>query len=619
MALEIPLRPSILALHSVIFRARREEASPPFHKKILEAFAGPDRLVVAQAFRGAAKTSLAEEVMLLEAVRGAIDYGIIVGNSLDSAIERVAAIKYEIESNETLIEVCGELKGETWREDEIVLANGTKIKAFGVGQQIRGKKEKRSRRPDFIVCDDLEDEENARTPEARKKLLSWVMRALYPALHPKKGRLRLIGTPMDTDSLIVRLSQSKDFVSLAFPVMDADGNPLWPERFGPDEIERIRNLYHEAGDPDGYEQEYLLNPRGKTETVFEIARISRTLASTVPEGPTYSFCDPARSVKSSSARTAHVVWRWIGDTLVVLEAKGHFHKPSETIGELFRIAEEWDIVEMGVEKDGLEEYLMEPLYDRMREMDRNLPVEGHMAPRDRDKIRFMMGLQPLVQAGKLMVTERCEDLIRELEMFPRGRVDVVNALAYAPRMRRGKPVYSHLAKLEDVVRRSGETWLCGLSDGAHQFSAILVQPRDRLEIVESFEGSGTSLGEEWLALVSEVRRDDPAVTLWLPEEEEKKPFGLASVLRRTGRIYHRMRDGLPGSMEKAIAEKAIVFGLRSKSVRNAINGGYQWEGNQERLREGPAYRVARLCEAAWERWRISTAIKDAPSHYRFGG
>ena len=82
------------ALHDALFRSRREEPTPLFHAEILKVMMGSDRLVDVQAFRGAAKTSLAEEAILMELVRGGASYALYIGNSLDSAIERVETLKY---------------------------------------------------------------------------------------------------------------------------------------------------------------------------------------------------------------------------------------------------------------------------------------------------------------------------------------------------------------------------------------------------------------------------------------------------------------------------------------------------------------------------------------------
>ncbi len=611
------------ALHQLVFQGRREERTPRFHYAVLEALRSDDRLVAIQAFRGAAKTSLGEETMLMELLEGRAGYGLIVGNSLDSAIERVETIKYEIETNEMIALRYGHQVGPMWRQGEIELANGAKLKAFGVGQQIRGKKEKHSRRPDFILCDDLEDEENARTDEARRKLMSWFLRALLPALHPKKGRLRVIGTPMGPDSLMVKLARHKGFRTLRFPILDASGESMWPERFATAEVENIRRLYVEAGDGDGFEQEYMLNPVGKENRVFQTEKVGRMSAALMPQGPVVSACDPARKAIGKVARTGHAVYSWVGDTLYVREAKGYYHKPSQTIDELFRLNRRWAPVEMGIEKDGLEDYLMEPLSVAMTEKGDVLPVVALAAPRDRDKTTFILGLQPFLEAGRIVVSEFCEDLVAEMEAFPRGRVDVLNALAYAVRTRKGKSLYNVvLRKTECPVIPSRDKWLVGESDGANTVWWVLAQiGPSRVEIVEAGKRLCRSLSDEWMGVVSEARRDYGGVKVWTTVQDERLSGGVSATMRRQGVLSYRTPEVPVGCMATALANGDVVVTGENGTlpVLHALNGGYRWDAEKDQLVEGDASRFGRLVEVVWSQWAQEKRGQQAPRHYQFGG
>ena len=62
------------------------------------------------------------------------------------------------------------MKGEdTWKSGTIKTTNRVKVDAVGSGKKLRGRKN-RSWRPDLIVLDDIENDENVNTPEQRKKL-----------------------------------------------------------------------------------------------------------------------------------------------------------------------------------------------------------------------------------------------------------------------------------------------------------------------------------------------------------------------------------------------------------------------------------------------------------------
>ena len=50
--------------------------------------------------------------------------------------------------------------------------NGVKVTALGAGQKIRGRRNK-AMRPDIIVVDDIENDENTQSEDSRQKLFDW--------------------------------------------------------------------------------------------------------------------------------------------------------------------------------------------------------------------------------------------------------------------------------------------------------------------------------------------------------------------------------------------------------------------------------------------------------------
>lgn len=114
------------------------------------------------------------------AVYGYKHYIIILSDSSEQAEGFLVDIKTELEENAALKEDFGELEGKVWKSSVILLANGVKIEAIGSGKKIRGRRHKQWR-PDLIVCDDLENDENVNTPEQRKKLRDWFYKAVSKA------------------------------------------------------------------------------------------------------------------------------------------------------------------------------------------------------------------------------------------------------------------------------------------------------------------------------------------------------------------------------------------------------------------------------------------------------
>ena len=62
--------------------------------------------------------------------------------------------------------------------DDFVTLNDVRLKARGRGQRLRGLKHKQ-RRPDLIILDDIENDQQARSPDLVKGGPSWVTGAVY--------------------------------------------------------------------------------------------------------------------------------------------------------------------------------------------------------------------------------------------------------------------------------------------------------------------------------------------------------------------------------------------------------------------------------------------------------
>ena len=113
-------------------------------------------------------------------------YILLVSESLDQSLSHLARIKSELTENENIHRYFGNLGEETaikWQEKDIILANETRIKAFGSGQKMRGVIHKHTR-PTLIILDDVESEKNSKTIESRVDLRKWVSEAVLPTLTP---------------------------------------------------------------------------------------------------------------------------------------------------------------------------------------------------------------------------------------------------------------------------------------------------------------------------------------------------------------------------------------------------------------------------------------------------
>jgi len=449
--------------HQALFRHRHGDTTPPFHRDLIDMWHSRDPYGLAMVFREGGKSTIAEESFVIGSGYQLFHNAMIIGSTEKRAFERLRAIKHEIEHNELVEALFGRLVGATWNEGEIILANGVRIIALGRGQSLRGTKHLHFR-PDFCFCDDIEEEENVNTPEAREETLSWFMRVVIPAMD-KWGRIRVNATPLDREALPYALQRRLGWKTLVVPIeyVDEHGErqAAWPSRYPLDWIDAKKRAFESVGKLDDYMREYMCvaeDPKRKSFTadMFKIEPRVRTWH------PTYAFLDPARTTKVTSASTGWAVWSWVGNRLIVWDGGGGFWKPDEIVGKLFTLDQEYKCLTIGVEETGLNEFLMQPIRQEMLRRGVLLPVRAMNAPRDKN--RFIEALQPFFVAGEITFAKDLPELRAQFLNFPSGKIDGPNALAYALLMRGGQAVYGefcgdHVAI--DVHLRANElAFLC---------------------------------------------------------------------------------------------------------------------------------------------------------------
>lgn len=451
------------AAHKYIFPHRHKDVDPEFHAEIIKLFNDPHPKVALMAFRGGAKSTLLEEYVLLSLLFREEIYALFVGPKWESACEHLEPIRNEIETNDIIFKLFGDQRAVPWSMDELQLVNGGKVKAVGAGQSMRGTKSK-NERPTLAAIDDLEDEANIATEESRRRTDRWLTGTLIPALHPTKGKVRFIGTAIHPKALITKKCEDARWLSRTFPIMYIDDSgkecSSWEARFPMHWIEERRADYLSSGNLIEFEQEYMCRAEDIAGKPFQASMIK---VAPAPQHylPVEIVVDPARTVKRRSARTGYVAGSWMGNKLIVHEAMGAFHKPDEIINTIFEWNKKFNPVHIGVESNSLEEFIMQPLREKVLQTGISLPIVDLRAPKD--KIDFIKGLQPFYMSGSVVHAKHLPDLDTELLQFPTGRMDVPNALAYFLRMRAGRVVYEDFTSEHIVpvigVHQSMPCWL----------------------------------------------------------------------------------------------------------------------------------------------------------------
>ena len=158
--------------------------------------------------RGHAKsTVMSLKNALHAALYGYKRYILLVSDTETQAVGFLDAIKSELEENPRILRDFGEQPGKkTWKTSSILLANGCRIDAVGSGQKLRGRRN-HERRPDLILCDDIENDEGVRTAEQRDKLAAWFYKAVCKS-GDRYTDILMIGTPASSRAPTARSSRT---------------------------------------------------------------------------------------------------------------------------------------------------------------------------------------------------------------------------------------------------------------------------------------------------------------------------------------------------------------------------------------------------------------------------
>ena len=514
---------------AILFKHRHKQDSPTFHIQIMDMWRAQDPLVVIQAFREGAKTTLSEEFLLMEAAFTNFKYALIFGETYTKACQRVEAIKHEVHTNAKLHALFGSLKGAIWSENRISLKNGTLLEAHGWEEEIRGYKHL-DMRPDRAYLDDIENKERVRDTNAVNDNWKKLHLQLIPAMDIE-GKVRMTGTPLADDCMVRRAEGSQDWVSGKFPICDGDiddpnTKSTWPDRYPMTWIRAKRDHYQREGMLREFNQEYMLVATGSQGKPFTDEMMAYTDVEPATYTPKITIIDPARTTDiKKSDQSGHVTVSKIGTRIYVHESGGEFWQPDELVSQAYAISERHESQAV-IEKNSLDDWLLQPIRAYGLMTGQQLDLKPVQAPQDRDKTQFIMGLRPFFIAGDIIFVggkSKHAKLISQVINFPTGRRDILNALAYVLKVFAGVAIYPEFGEANIVDGHApgrADNLLLGCNATGSETAVSLVSSSGRHMVVLADWISPLMPNDsipDIVALVRQMYRGR-GVTAWVPAE-----------------------------------------------------------------------------------------------------
>ena len=209
--------------------------------------------------RGAAKSTNMDvfvPMWLMIQEHREINVMVLVGKSEDNAKTLLGDIQAELQYNQRYIADFGEqYNAGSWEDGEFVTRSEVAFFARGRGQSPRGLRY-RSHRPDYVVIDDLDDDELVESPARVSKLFDWVRSALFGTLDGGRGRFFMVGNLIAKNSVLAKWCEIKTVHVTRVNIYDRAGRISWAAKWAHDEVKQLEAV---AG-YRAFQKEYMNNP-----------------------------------------------------------------------------------------------------------------------------------------------------------------------------------------------------------------------------------------------------------------------------------------------------------------------------------------------------------------------
>mgnify|MGYP001382797975 CR=1 FL=1 len=253
--------------------------------------------------RELAKSVLTMMNVIFLAVTGKKKNVLMVSNNLENARRLLLPYKSIFEANNRLINDYGEQQSiGNWEADEFITKKGVAFRALGAGQSPRGTRND-SFRPDVIVIDDIDTDEEVRNKDRIRQKVEWVEQALIPTRSISNPTLIIVcGNIIAKYSTVTELMKKADHAKI-INIRDKNGKSTWPEKNTEKMIDRVLNSisYRSA------QKEYFNNPISEG-TVFKELYFDRLpKISKCEKVIVYGDPSPSNNTRSKSSKKAVII------------------------------------------------------------------------------------------------------------------------------------------------------------------------------------------------------------------------------------------------------------------------------------------------------------------------
>lgn len=239
----------------------------PFHLKAINRIAkNSEWYEVLSWSRELAKSTTVMMVVMYLVCTGRKRNILLISNSKDNAVRLLKPYKESFERNSLLKAYYGDMREfGSWTAEEFSTTNGAAFRALGAGESPRGTR-KDNVRPDSILVDDFDTDEDCRNPDIINKKWDWFEGAAFPT-RSISGNLLVVfcGNIIALDCCVKRAGEKADHWDIV-NIRNKNGKSTWPEKNTEEAIDRTLSKLSTRI----VQQEYFNNPLSEGEVFHEL-------------------------------------------------------------------------------------------------------------------------------------------------------------------------------------------------------------------------------------------------------------------------------------------------------------------------------------------------------------
>lgn len=422
-----------------------------FLYKNLDTQTQTNRNLLFLSYRGSAKTTLiAIFFTLWKIAKAETKFTIIISNTIDVAINSLDFIKTEIELNINFKNDFNIKEGDIWQNSEIVIYKddkSIKIKAFGSGKKIRGENYL-GNRPDLIILDDIENDENVESKTQRDKLYKWFSKAILklPSRQSTTHNIIVVGTLLHCDALLSKIMNRADFRVFNFKLVKSFPKNMhsWQELYNFKDSQKALKIYkkeqkefddgYELDDPNLNKFEIMMEYFEDIESFmseYQNVAISKEGAmlsdySTYQNLPNlnlnyYFGIDLALGKTKGDYSAITILAQDTNKQLYCIYSRGFRVKPIVFIDKIIELYKKYTPIKVAIETVAFQEFFKDILKQKAKNQDIYMPIVE--INNTKAKELRIDGLSVYLKNRDILINPNEAGLIDELLTYPKSKND----------------------------------------------------------------------------------------------------------------------------------------------------------------------------------------------------